>query len=142
VKNELNEIDLILDKSVLELNERRTLWARYRSEFLPLVHALQKLGATFYFPNSVDVLLSGDQHTLAAAVRIFRTHGFSTDNSPPEKGNSQWTAFYRKNGCELHWYLSFSSTACRRVKVGTRTVEQDVYETVCDEITLPESEVA
>lgn len=50
--------------------------------------------------------------------------------------------FYEKRDCELRWYLSFSSSVCRRVKVGTRTVEQDVYETVCDEITMPEAAVA
>jgi hypothetical protein len=27
----------------------------------------------------------------------------------------------------------FTSTVCRRVKVGTKTVEVDVYETVCGE---------
>jgi hypothetical protein len=36
-------------------------------------------------------------------------------------------------------WLAFSSTVCRRVKIGTKTVEQDVYETVCDELTLPEA---
>lgn len=35
---------------------------------------------------------------------------------------------------DLPVYFQFSSTACRRVKVGTQTVEQDVYETVCDEL--------
>jgi len=142
VKNELSEIDVLLDRSLLELNERRALWGRYRSEYLPMVHAFQKLNATIYFPNSLDVAISGDRHTLAAAVRIFRTHGFSTSNSPPKKGDSQWSAFYTKADCELRFYLSFSSSVCRRVKVGTRTVEQDVYETVCDEITMPEAAVA
>lgn len=142
MKNDINEIDVLLDKDALAVNERRALWSRYRDELLPMVRALQKLNATIYFPNSLDVAISGDKHTLAAAVRIFRTHGFSTLNSPPKKGSSSWTAFYEKHDCELRWYLSFSSSVCRRVKVGTCTVEQDVYETVCDEITLPESEVA
>ncbi len=139
---EPTEIELLLDKDALALTERRARWARYRNELLPMVRAFQKLNATFCFPNSLDVSISGDKHTLAAVVRIFRTHGFSTFNSPPKKGSSSWTAFYEKRDCELRWYLSFSSSVCRRVKVGTRTVEQDVYETVCDEITMPEAAVA
>ena len=107
-----------------------------------MVRAFQKLNATFYFPITLDVSISGDKHTLAAAVRIFRTHGFSTTSEPPKKGDSTWNAFYSKSGCDLRWWFRFSSSVCRRVKVGTRTVEQDVYETVCDETTMPEAAVA
>lgn len=139
---EPTEIELLLDKDALALTERRARWARYRNELLPMVRAFQKLNATFYFPDTLDVSIYGDKHTLAAAVRIFRTHGFSTASEPPKKGDSTWSVFYSKNDCDLRWWFRFSSSVCRRVKVGTRTVEQDVYETVCDEITMPEAAVA
>lgn len=138
MSTEPTEIDVLLDKDAAALTERRAAWAKYRSELLPIVRALQKLDATIYFPNSLDFHLTGDQHTLAAAVRIFRTNGFHTRNEPPEKGSTTWNAFFGREGCDIGLWLSFSSSVCRRVKVGTKTVEQDIYETVCDEIVLPE----
>ncbi len=138
VSNDISEIDMLLDKDALALTERRALWAKHRAEILPLVRAFVKINATLRFPDSLDVSLSGDKHTLAEAVRALRTNGFRTLNKPPEKGSITWGAFYDREGCGIRVWLSFSSSVCRRVKVGTRTVEQDIYETVCDEIVFPE----
>lgn len=84
--------------------------------------------------------LSGDKHALAEIVRKLRTTGFSTTEAPPAANASSWSPFFYHSGIkEGMVYLSFSSTVCRRVKVGTRVVPErveDVYETVCGEIEL------
>lgn len=137
-----NEIDLQLDKAAAELAERRALWARHKAELLPMIRAMQKLNPTVRLSGEIDIHIAGDVHVLTAAVRVLRTHGFITCNSPPKKGDSIWSAFFQRGDCPLQVWFKFASTVCRRVKIGTEMVEQDVFETVCDEFMLPESEVA
>lgn len=83
--------------------------------------------------------LSGDKHKLSAAVRALRTRGFKTEEEPPKKGQSTWTSVFSRHDID-DVTLSFSSTACRLVKVGTKQVmvDQPVYETVCDELVMDE----
>jgi len=138
--NETLYIDNLLDKEVLSINERRELWNQHKARLAPIVVAFQKIsGAETRFPNWLDLSLSGDKHKLAEAVRILRTRGFKTQHTSPKPAESSWCAWFESSDCPVRIWLTFSSTVCRRVKIGTKTVEQDVYETVCDELTLPEA---
>ena len=85
-----------------------------------------------------NLAVAGDRHEFAAAIRALRVNGFKTDDAPPAKNAPSWSGHF-KHITGARMYLSFTSRACRRVKVGTRTIEEDVYETVCDETHLPES---
>jgi hypothetical protein len=99
--------------------------------------------------NGLTINVAGDKHILASAIRALRTHGFKTRNEPPATNASSWSAWFEPEHEDhaLPWeirqsgrvYLYFSSTVCRRVKVGqtTRVVTEDVYETVCGETVLP-----
>ena len=79
-----------------------------------------------------NVAVAGDKHEFAAAIRALRVNGFKTDEEPPAKNEPSWCGhFERVDGARM--YLSFTSKSCRRVKVGTKMVEEDVYETVCNE---------
>lgn len=78
----------------------------------------------------IFVPLSGDKHKFLAFVRIIRKHGFEKPNV--EKNATGFSNLSMLG--EVPIYFQFSSTACRRVKIGTKTVEQDVFETVCDEM--------
>jgi hypothetical protein len=135
-------IENLLDQAALSVNERRELWNRYKSQLAPVVEAFQKIDATISFPDSLDVSIAGDKHKLAEAIRVLRTRGFTTDQPGPHKGDSTWHAFFKSPDCEVSIWFAFSSTVCRRVKTGTKTMEVDVYETVCDEITLPDESAA
>ena len=85
---------------------------------------------------SLDISLAGDKHEFAMIVRALRTSGFVLDNAMPKAGDASWCAWARHpDGAVMVCF--FSSRVCRRVKVGTKMVEQDVYETVCDEIIPP-----
>lgn len=85
------------------------------------------------YSDSFDVSLAGDARALARVWGALRRAGYSP-RTRPEKGQSGYTSFWDHAEPDrvTKFYLSFSSTVCRRVKVGTRMVEQDVYENVCD----------
>lgn len=85
----------------------------------------------------LNIYAAGDKHDLAGVIRALRVNGFKLEGEPPAKSTPSWTGFFY-NLARACIYVSFSSKVCRRVKVGTKMIEQDVYETVCDETTLPE----
>ena len=135
-------IENLLDEEELSINQRREKWARFRDRLLPIVRDMQKLEASITFPSSLDISLSGDRHKLSAAVRALRTRGYAYSSAAPVKGASSWASFFNSDECGVQIWFHFSSTVCRRVKVGTKTVEQEVYETVCDELVLPQEQAA
>lgn len=131
-----------LRKEAIEKHER--LMAYYDAQeahFSPLFDDIEKLNPqNIYVEDGYgNICISGDRHALNAAFGILRRHGYTTE-SRPEKGKSQYTAFFSKDGGPMI-YFNFSSTQCHRVKTGTqeRTIIVDIYETVCDEQEFPET---
>src|SRR5690606_9295364 len=82
--------------------------------------------------NSLDIRVAGGKAELANTIRILRKAGYNTFAQRPHKGETEWAAFWHYPNCKVDIYFHFTSTVCKRVKVGTKTVVQDVYETVCD----------
>jgi hypothetical protein len=80
---------------------------------------------------SVDIRFSGPRKMLNDVFGILRKYGFKPDKRPKE-GETSYSGFFHDEVGRA-FYLSFSSTSCRRVQVGTKTVEQPIYETVCDD---------
>jgi hypothetical protein len=143
--NKLQELRAELVKQ----HEKRLAYIDRQMAILgPLLDDVEKLNPTHIYVDEgcANISLTGDKHVLAAAFKALRARGLNT-SSRPEKGQSTYSAFFHPEGDSLNdcmVWLSFSSTQCRRVKVGTRTktVEEDVYETVCDEQEYPEVAVA
>lgn len=81
--------------------------------------------------SDLTIAISGDKQALQAAWGALRRLGFDRPGDPPKPNEPTWCGFF-KNGDASIWF-QFSSTVCRRVKVGTQTIEQDIYETVCGE---------
>ena len=79
----------------------------------------------------VDLYASGNVTTLKEIYKGFRKLGYEPDDRPTAKPVSSFRTRFRQDG-KADWYLSFSSTLCKRVKVGTKMVEQDIYEVVCE----------
>lgn len=108
----------------------------------PLLDEVEKLEPTSIYAEDgyVSINLTGDRHVLNAGFGTLRRHGLNT-NDRPKKGESQYMGTFTKPEVSGLVFLNFSSTQCRRVKTGTRTREvvEDIYETVCDEMELPES---
>lgn len=109
----------------------------------PLLEEFEKLNPTAMSVEDgyTSISLTGDKHVLNAAFGILRRHGFNT-TSRPEAKQSTYSTFFSHAATESYSavYFNFSSTQCRRIKTGSRerTVTEDVYELVCDEMELPE----
>lgn len=80
----------------------------------------------------IGLSFSGDGPKLTAVWRVLRRHGYNT-SCRPAKGDTTFHAFWKREGL-AEIFMSFSSSMCRRVQVGTKTVEVPVYETHCGEL--------
>ena len=133
-------------KTLLRLVERSQVTAKNAKSFQQAIKAFPELfrrfeeldlDVSFNFDNEYMFLtFAGGGDKLKAAWAALRRAGYNTE-SRPEKGDTAFNAFWRKEGYAAI-FMMFSSTLCRRVKVGTKMVEQDVFETQCGE--LPEIE--
>lgn len=80
----------------------------------------------------VNVSITGAKSALASAWATLRRNGFTPEERPTRETKSEiHTRFRQADGTRV--YLAFSSTVCRRVQVGTRTVEEPIYEIQCEE---------
>jgi hypothetical protein len=132
-------IEILLAESALELAKRRSRWNSIKDFYRPIVNALHRLGIEPGLSTDVDVSFSGDAHKLATVVRILRTSGFTTESARPKDGDTTWYARYTHPECATSVWLYFTSSVCKRVKVGTKMVEQDVYEVQCGDGNLAEA---
>jgi hypothetical protein len=82
--------------------------------------------------GSIDLSFPGDGETLGKVWGLLRRHGYRTE-ARPKKGDTGFTAFWERDGMPRIW-MQFSSTLCRRVQVGTKMVEQPIYETQCGDL--------
>lgn len=80
----------------------------------------------------INLSFAGDGPKLATVWKLLRQHGYK-NSCHPKKGDTTFYAFWAQEG-HAQFFMNFTSTMCRRVKVGTKTVEQDVYETHCGEM--------
>jgi hypothetical protein len=131
-----SSVDIALSEAMLNLVKIRARWAAHRDFFAPIVAAFQRIGVDpkMDSANYLSVTMTGDKDKLAAAFRILRGAGFTFTADRPKKGDSEWYAFFSHTMCPVDIWFSFTSSVCRRVKVGTKTVQQDIYETVCGDI--------
>jgi hypothetical protein len=80
----------------------------------------------------VDVPVTGTAEKFQKVWGILRRAGWKPSNHP-KKGDVAYSDFWwREDAAEYpSIYFNFSSTQCTRVKVGTKMVEQDVFEVRC-----------
>ncbi len=85
--------------------------------------------------NRVAFTVRGDGELLAQAIRFFRTRGWVSQTEKPKPNSADYSCEFTHSEkvneprLALHW----TSTVCKMVQVGTKMVEQPVYETVCAE---------
>ena len=127
-------IELDLAEKAIALAKIRQRWSAIKDFYRPIVNAFHRLGLEPTLSTDVDLSFSGDAAKLAAIVRILRTSGFTTSSERPKAGETTWYARYVHPECPTNVWLYFTSSVCKRVKIGTKMVEQDVYETQCDDI--------
>jgi hypothetical protein len=132
-----NIIDLQLQEMSLALARRKISWNISRPYLGPITNALQKLKLEPSIDSSGDynIHASGDKQMLVALMRILRISGFNSNGDRPKKGESTWCAWFEHPACKMRIWLNFSSTVCKQVQIGSKTVtyEQPIYETRCVE---------
>lgn len=133
-------IDDFLDRRARELANEQRLWERWKPDCERIVKDLTGMGIEpVIVTDTIFFSFTGDAHRLAAVVRLLRVNGFLFTAARPVKGATSWSSFFNKENVDISFHLTFSSSTCRRVQVGTETVERPIYETRCgeEEITLP-----
>jgi len=129
-------IDLQLQQASLDLAKKKVRWNANRLRLEPIVNAFTKIGVDSDLSDGdLNIRFSGDKGKLAQGVRILRVARFVTDSAKPKKGDSSWSAFFLHPDCAIRIWFVFTSSVCRQVKTGTKTIEVDVYETRCGDIT-------
>lgn len=128
-------IDIQIQEQALNLAKLKARWNGCRSILDPVVNALVRLGIEPSMDSMLNVCFSGDAKKLAAVVRILRTSGWSTSSTKPKKGDTSWFARFIHAETQMTIWFNFTSSVCRRVKVGTRMEEVAIYETQCGDIT-------
>ena len=80
----------------------------------------------------LSVAVYGDANSLQAIFGNLRRLGL-TPSARPEIGETDYEAFWRNEDGVTKLWLSFTSTQCVKVKVGTKTttIEEPIYETRC-----------
>lgn len=127
-------IDLQLQQEMLDHAKKRMVWNANRSRLAPMARALAILKLEPTFTGEFNISFTGDKDALVNVVRLLRIHGWNTHADKPKKGDSSWCAWYNHPECPVQIWLYFTSSVCRRVKVGTKMEQVDVYETQCGDI--------
>lgn len=118
-------------------------WSKVRAQLEPVVLAFDKIdvSTSYVGDNTLYVSACGDKKRLADVIRVLRTNGWNTDTKPVE-GSPEYKAVFKVEPTEQAPFapsgevqLSFTSSVCKRVWVGTQMVEQDIYEVQCGEET-------
>jgi len=109
-------------------------YSRNKPEIRRVAQALNKITiqSARLDGEEVDINITGDNHTLKAAFGAFRKLGYIPSSRPQETKLASFSCYWSNPEKEAKFYLSFSSNKCTRVKVGTKTMVVDVYETVCE----------
>jgi len=112
-------------KTVLLVQEHRSL-----------INALAACRGVYISTGSeeLSISVSGTQDELLSLLAIAKEHDYHPhpDNKVSDSPVETWTGrFLRKEGDKTCLTISFYSTVCKKVQVGTKMVEQPIYEIRC-----------
>lgn len=139
---EPESLEYLPAKTLLRLIERQQKAAKNLKEFKHAVSTFPELFRGFedldiepgfsLDGDYINLSFAGDGPKLAAVWKLLRQHGFK-NSCHPKKGDTTFYAFWEREG-HVQFFMSFTSTMCRRVQVGTKMVETPIYETQCGDV--------
>lgn len=107
-----------------------------------LFEDLEKLDVDLtYGYGELNLCFTGDTARLRAVWLVLRRHGYEPQYRPTNEDKTRFCTWWHKESAPTIW-MSFTSSVCTRVQVGTRTVEEPVYEVHCGEAIEAPSELA
>lgn len=147
---EIERLEALPAATMLRLVEKSKKARKHAAAFQAVITSFPSLFTKFeemeiepefdFGNDHITFRFAGDGAKLGQIWGELRRHGYNT-HSRPEKGKSEFYTFWERDGF-ARIFMIFTSSVCRRVQVGTRTVtkEEPIYETQCGE--LPELEAA
>lgn len=131
----LQQLKEDVDTNLNHAQKRCLLYAEHKEEIKQVARNLLEEEVTVIGcsmdSNSIDLNISGDFAVLKAIFRAFRKAGWIIEDAP-KKAEPSFHTFIKRPDSELKWWLSFSSTICKRVQIGTEMKEVPVYEVQCE----------
>lgn len=107
---------------------RARAWIAGKRKLLPVLSAFKILGAHVFLDSlAINVYITGDKEVFIKCWKLWRSVGHRL--APAEKGATGVNARFAID--DVRFCFNFSSTVCKRVKTGTKMVEQDIFETQC-----------
>lgn len=139
---EAETLEYLPAKTLLRLIERQQKAAKNCKEFKLAITTFPELFRAFedldiepgfaMDGDYIQLSFAGDGPKLATVWKLLRQHGYK-NSCHPKKGDTTFYCFWSREGY-AQFFMSFTSTMCRRVQVGTKMVEQPIYETQCGEM--------
>lgn len=92
-----------------------------------------QIGHVYVDSCSYNVSITGTRADLDIMFGVLRRAGLTPSSRPQEKESYYSTFWHWENESSNYLWVSFSSSTCKRVQVGTKMEEVPVYETVCED---------
>ena len=134
----LKEIKADMKSDKKYYRDKRAYYKKHKEEIRRVANELSLPENTPVTANcdsyNVSIRVAGGPNELKEIFRAFRKLGYEPSDRPGIQPEASFGTYFRKDPSDdtPEFYLSFSSTICKRVKVGTKMVEQAIYETVCE----------
>jgi hypothetical protein len=111
---------------------------KHGEQLVPVVEELEHMDCglirAVFWASDLSVSISGTAHQFGLAWGFLRGQGFKCENERPKPKESAWSGFFTNPTTQASIFVTFASTQCQRVQVGTRTEEVPVYEVQCGEV--------
>jgi hypothetical protein len=138
----MGHLSTLIEDTVEELTKKQVLLNKikqppYSNVIERIEAALPELSLRVSIDRTdLNLQFSGTKLELGQVWSILRSEGFNiTDNDRPKENEPSYTNyFYPENYVEdePQIWLHFTSTVCKRIQTGTKTVEQPIYKVVCE----------
>lgn len=131
-----------IEEQFRQLIARKDFYLRNRAGINAALNALKAtipesklVRIEFSYGRDLDCVFTGGRADLNQVWHWLRSNGWKLldDEDRPKANDAEWSNWFSHKEQEWRIWLHFSSSTCRRVQVGTKTVEQPVYETHCDD---------
>lgn len=142
-------LELLPAKTMLKVIEQAQNAKKYSTAFqvtvkshADLFRGLEELDIDSSFcltSGDINISFTGTGTRLGEVWGLLRRNGYASV-SRPRKGEPTFYAHWRKDDFSTI-FMSFSSSVCRRVQVGTKTETVPVYEVQCGDMPEIEAEI-
>ena len=140
---QLEVIEEAIQHRIKRAYQQQAFYTDSKAEIERLLNRFNAVGLeltdTAIATNSFDISLAGDFEQFKTLFKVLRSAGYNAHNPPQEAKFTSWSSFWTGNIVDgqakqshIRIWVNFTSTKCTQMIVGTKMVEQNIYETVCE----------